>query len=334
MKRVVLIAILLVGLAVPAWAGSDEGVAAYERGDYETAFREFLPLAEQGDADAQFSLGFMYYFGDRQSFDPGAIPLDDAEAAKWMRLAAQQGQADAQAYLGLMYANGEGVPQDDVQAYKWFTLAVANSDSKEFGEGAQAVLQSRNVLEATMTPDQIAEAQKLVREWMENRELMLLAELGDASKASANSKELKTFDLTCTDIGFIPNPEGFKKSFRPALGLEIREGTTFNAEIYFDFNEQGKALGGRMNIYHGYAKSSEPVNRDIYFVSGSGFRITFVTHELAHGITTYSFMPKFGLMTKIFMQFQIDDNVEEGKVPGRENVVVEQYFCTRNASQN
>lgn len=202
MKRLALTAILVVSLAAPAWAGSDEAVAAYERGDYETAYREFLslaeqgdaiaqiylddldglrayqsgdyatalrkwnPLAEQGHADAQFGLGFMYYFGDRRSFDPEAIPLDDAEAAKWFRLAAEQGHADAQAYLGRMYSNGEGVPQDDVQAYKWFTLVADTSDSKEFGEGVQAVLQSRNELEAKMTSDQIAEAQRLAREWL------------------------------------------------------------------------------------------------------------------------------------------------------------------------
>ena len=55
-----LIIALIVGLAAPAWAGIDEGVAALERGDYETAFREMKPLAEQGDADAQYNLGLMY----------------------------------------------------------------------------------------------------------------------------------------------------------------------------------------------------------------------------------------------------------------------------------
>ncbi len=151
---------------IAAWANDRAGLRAYQRGDYATAIRKWKPLAEQGHADAQAGLGFMAYFGDRRSFDPDAIPLDDADAAKWFRLAAEQGQADAQAYLGRMYANGEGVPQDDVQAYKWFTLVADTSDSKEFGEGAQAVLQSRNVLEAKMTPDQIAEAQRLARKWV------------------------------------------------------------------------------------------------------------------------------------------------------------------------
>ncbi len=150
---------------IAAWANDRAGSRAYQRGDYATAIRKWKPLAEQGHADAQFGLGFMYYIGDRRSIDPDAIPLDDAEVANWFRLAAEQGHADAQAYLGLMYASGEGVPQDDVQAYKWFTLVPVTSDRKEFDEGIQAALQSRNELEAKMTPAQIAEAQRLARAW-------------------------------------------------------------------------------------------------------------------------------------------------------------------------
>ncbi len=60
MKRLVLTFALLIGLATPAWAGFAEGVAAYHRGDYATALREFRPLAEQGDDAAQYNLGRMY----------------------------------------------------------------------------------------------------------------------------------------------------------------------------------------------------------------------------------------------------------------------------------
>ena len=54
---------VLVGFAAPAYAGFDEGMAAYDRGDYARAYKEFKPLAEQGDADAQFYLGVMYDYG-------------------------------------------------------------------------------------------------------------------------------------------------------------------------------------------------------------------------------------------------------------------------------
>ena len=49
MNKIIAIAVLLIALAVPAWAGYDEGQAALNRGDYATALREFRPLAEQGN---------------------------------------------------------------------------------------------------------------------------------------------------------------------------------------------------------------------------------------------------------------------------------------------
>jgi TPR repeat protein len=64
-----------------------------------------LPIAEQGDASAQYNLGVMYANGY-------GVPQDYAEAVRWYRLAAGQGNAKAQYNLGLMYYNGEGVPQD------------------------------------------------------------------------------------------------------------------------------------------------------------------------------------------------------------------------------
>ncbi len=76
MRRLVLIAALLTVLSAPGWADFDAGRVAYERGDYTTAFREFLSSAKQGDADAQFGLGIMYEFGEGVSQDYG-------EAARW-----------------------------------------------------------------------------------------------------------------------------------------------------------------------------------------------------------------------------------------------------------
>ena len=117
MKRIALILVLLVSLAAPAWAGFDEGLAAYDRGDYATALREWEPLAEHGLAEAQYNLGFMYTKGL-------GVPQDNAEAAKWYRRAAGQGDSMAQVFLGDMYRKGEGVPQDYVQAHLWLNLSV------------------------------------------------------------------------------------------------------------------------------------------------------------------------------------------------------------------
>ncbi|HJL65723.1 MAG TPA: tetratricopeptide repeat protein, partial [Arenicellales bacterium] len=74
----------------------NKGVAAYESGDFATALGEFRPLAEQGDADAQYNLGVMYEKGR-------GVPQDDKIALKWFTLAAEQGFARAQHNLGVMY---------------------------------------------------------------------------------------------------------------------------------------------------------------------------------------------------------------------------------------
>ena len=66
-----------------------------------------MRLAEQGDVDAQFSLGEMSKKGQ-------GVPRDDAEALKWYRRAAAQGHADAQNNLGIIYTLGKGVPVDYV----------------------------------------------------------------------------------------------------------------------------------------------------------------------------------------------------------------------------
>ena len=87
-------------------ADFDKGLDAYDRGDYATALREFKPLAEQGDAYAQYNLGVMYDKGQ-------GVPKDYKTAVKWYTLAAEQGDADAQNNLGLMYDEGKGVPQND-----------------------------------------------------------------------------------------------------------------------------------------------------------------------------------------------------------------------------
>ncbi len=98
---------------------------------------------------AQFVLGLTYDFGR-------GVPTDEAEAARWYRKAAEQGHARAQFFLGMMHDYGRGVPKDDVQAYMWFNLA---------GQTDAEARRARDGLQAQMTPEQIAEAQRLSREW-------------------------------------------------------------------------------------------------------------------------------------------------------------------------
>ena len=110
--------------------------------------------AEQGDASAQHNLGVMHDYGQ-------GVPQDDAEAARWYRLAADQGLALAQVNLGVRYENGRGVPQDYIEAHMWFNLAVAQSSGKDRNRWVR----SRDIIAAKMTAEQIAEAQRRARVW-------------------------------------------------------------------------------------------------------------------------------------------------------------------------
>jgi uncharacterized protein len=128
--KVGLVAIVpFLGFAAPVVAGPlEDGLAAHKRGDYATALRLWHPPADEGDARAQFNLGFMYANGQ-------GVPQDYAEAVNWYRKAADQGNAQAQFSLGVIYAKGQGVPQDYVEAMKWFRKAADQGDA-----GAQSNL--------------------------------------------------------------------------------------------------------------------------------------------------------------------------------------------------
>jgi TPR repeat protein len=140
----------LVCLVVPAWADFQAGMDAYNRGDYATSLREWRPLAEQRDADAEFNLGTLYDFGR-------GVPQDYKIAVYWFRLSANQGNAMALTKLGLMYERGNGVPQDLVLAHKWYILGAAHGDKL----GAEL----RDTLAKRMTAAQLFQAQQRAREW-------------------------------------------------------------------------------------------------------------------------------------------------------------------------
>jgi TPR repeat protein len=176
----------LVCLVVPAWADFQAGMDANIRGDYATALREWRPLAEQGDALAQYNLGVLYRNGrgvpqdDVQArqwyakaaaqgqakaqynlgtlyFNGDGVPKNYQQALRWFRLAADQGEPLAQTKIAIMYDEGQGVPHDIVQAYAWYSLAATNGD--------KAAAYLRGTIANQMTPAQIAEAQKLAGEW-------------------------------------------------------------------------------------------------------------------------------------------------------------------------
>lgn len=164
-----------------------DGFAAYEQGDYQQAFVLLEPLAEKGDAEAQTTLGNMYYLGL-------GVSEDETEAAQWFEKAAQQGDLEAHVMLGTLYVLGVGVPQDDsaaaqhflipaecgiggaqfllgtlymygqgvpenrVEAYKWLTLSA--------DRGSEAAKNACALLSQQMTEKEITAASALVKDWV------------------------------------------------------------------------------------------------------------------------------------------------------------------------
>lgn len=162
----------------------EDGLAAFNRGDGWTALRLWTPLAEKGDVAAEEAIGDLYMLGIgvpqdfaegmkwiRKAAEQGSAsaqlrlgniynsdrfgPKDSMEAAAWYRKAAEQGLPAAQSNLARMYETGDGVPQDLVLAHIWYDLSAAAGND---------AAQSRDVLASRMTPEQIAEAQKMARE--------------------------------------------------------------------------------------------------------------------------------------------------------------------------
>jgi TPR repeat protein len=173
-------------IANPAAADGVAGVQAYEKGDYATALKEFLPLAEQGQTSAQAAVGQMYFEGKGVAANP-------TEAVKWLQPAAKAGNARAQFLLGKLYLSGEGVaanptfavaltkaaadqglaqaqfdlcslyyqgvgvPKDEVQAYLYAALAA-----RQGNEDGKNVLE---LLQTDLKPDDVAKGEALVKAW-------------------------------------------------------------------------------------------------------------------------------------------------------------------------
>lgn len=155
---ILIASLLCIPFVTPVFGGQyGDAVDAYARGDYKTAYPLFKVLADQGNAEAQNSLGVMYENGL-------GIPQDYAEAIRWYRNAADQGYALAQNNLGAMYAQGKGVPRNYVLAHMWFSLAASLLPGIE-REHMDMIVNNRDGVAAKMTLDQIAEAERLAREW-------------------------------------------------------------------------------------------------------------------------------------------------------------------------
>ena len=134
-----------------------EVALAAER-SFEESVRRYTQAAEQGESKSQNNLGLIYETGR-------GVLQNYQKAAKWYKKAAEQGNPKPQNNLGIMYSKARGVPQNYVEAHKWLNLAASRLGPG--GNFKQAKF-NRDRLERKMNPDEIAQAQKLAREWRPN----------------------------------------------------------------------------------------------------------------------------------------------------------------------
>ena len=131
MKRFIGVLVLGMFFAAPSFCDDgnapslDKGLDALSQGDYKTAFKIFLPLAEGGDPAAQYCLGSMYTIDGQVE-----KTKNFTEAAKWYRMAAEQGFYFAQHELGSLYCNGSGVEQNASVALVWYHKAAEQGYTK------------------------------------------------------------------------------------------------------------------------------------------------------------------------------------------------------------
>ncbi len=135
---------------------------AFDAGDYEASYKLWLPLAEQGDAEAQNYLGIHHYLGL-------GVNRDLMSAAKWYGLAAKQGYADAQRNYGNMFYEGTGVRQDFYTAYIWYFAA-----SRQGNENAKRQLDDLSS-QNKLTPNQQMHAKIKGNEFITDAKLRFLS---------------------------------------------------------------------------------------------------------------------------------------------------------------
>ena len=142
-------------LPLLANADFDEGIAAYTGSDYAKAVAELKPLADQGSADAQHYMGLMSHYGY-------GTAKDQTVAANWFRKAAVQGDPRSQYYLGKMYEAGDGVARSLPDAFMWLSLSAAGSS---MSRDSVYTKEDLGKLERRMTPEQVAKAKDMAKQW-------------------------------------------------------------------------------------------------------------------------------------------------------------------------
>src|SRR5580658_5971887 len=114
------------------WADAAAGVAAFKKGDYQTALKEWKVAANKGEPEAEYDLGLLYAKGL-------GVQRDSQVAQQWYEAAATQGNAQAEYSLGQMYAQGWGIPADQASTLRWMEMANGSNGDNQDDPGWLAI---------------------------------------------------------------------------------------------------------------------------------------------------------------------------------------------------
>lgn len=132
----------------------NRGLDSYQARKYDEALTHFRQATDDGNAEAPFRLGAMYFNGH-------GVSQDRDEAARWFREAAVRGNREAQYILGVIYWDGRGVPTNHVLSYMWFNIASSN--------GSESAVESGGRIAASLSSPDIAEAERRARICLESK---------------------------------------------------------------------------------------------------------------------------------------------------------------------
>ena len=191
--RYLIAAFIVAAVSGPLSAQSvEEGVEAWQQGNYAEAVGLWQPLGEAGDADAQYNLGQAYRIGR-------GVPANAAEARKWFELAAKQGQVDAQAALGLMLMQSA----DTTEALRWLKLAAEQSEPRAMLVYGAALYKGEGVArDAALGYDYVSKAAALGLKPAKDT----LAQI-DALNAAAEPQEAATAEASVVPVAEPPETE-------------------------------------------------------------------------------------------------------------------------------
>ena len=144
----------------------DEGIAAYQIGNYKQAFNKWLPLAKRGHTASAFRIADMYDFAQ-------GVSQDYAQAARWYLDAARRGHGESQCRIAGRYTDGLGISRDIIESYKWSWLCFQSEDASETAKYWADIYMRAIFSVGVLSYEEIKYVEELAKSWKPKPRLRL-----------------------------------------------------------------------------------------------------------------------------------------------------------------